>query len=77
MPIGENSLSVTNIPGDMFRIRHDTVKTVLNSFCVTSIIRSECDVYLMFKDLISVHAIEQEEELERQRGTRDYFHISD
>ena len=65
---GDNIMSVSNIPGDMFRIRHDTVKTVLNSFCLTSTIRAECEVYGMFKDLIPVQALEQEEELERGRG---------
>ena len=61
-------MSVSNIPGDMFRIRHDTVKTVLNSFCMSSTIRTECEVYGMFKDLIPVEALEKEEKLERGRG---------
>ena len=65
---GDNIMSVSNIPGDMFRVRHDTVKTVLNSFCMTSTIRAECEVYGMFKDLIPVQALEQEESLERGRG---------
>ena len=65
---GDNIMSVTNIPGDMFRTRHDTVKTVLNSFMVTSTIRAECEVYGLFKDLIPVQALEQEEHLERGRG---------
>ena len=65
---GDNVMSVTNIPGDMFRIRHDTVKTVLNSLCLTSSIRAECEVYGMFKDLIPVQALTQEQGLERGRG---------
>ena len=65
---GDNIMSVSNIPGDMFRIRHDTVKTVLNSFCMTSTIRAECEVYGIFKDLIPVQALEQEADLERGRG---------
>ena len=65
---GDNIMSVSNIPGDMFRQRHDTVKTVLNSFCMTSSIRAECEVYGLFKDLIPVQALEQEESLERGRG---------
>ena len=65
---GDNIMSVSNIPGDMFRIRHDTVKTVLNSFCMTSTIRAECEVYGTFKDLIPVQALEQEADLERGRG---------
>ena len=65
---GDNVMSVSNIPGDMFRERHDKVKTVINSFCMTSTIRAECEVYGIFKDLIPVQALEQEEGLERGRG---------
>ena len=39
---GDNLMSVTNIPGDSFRHRHDKVKTVLNSFCLSSNVRAEC-----------------------------------
>ena len=49
-----------NVPGDMFRIRHDTVNTDLNKFYLTYTIRAECEVYGMFKDLILVQALEQE-----------------
>ena len=49
-PFVDNVMSVSNIPGDMFRIRHDTVKTVINSFCMTSSLRSECEVYGLFQD---------------------------
>ena len=48
--------------------RHDTIKTVINSFCMTSTLRSECEVYGLFKDLIPVEALENEVELERGRG---------
>ena len=72
---GDNVMSVSNIPGDMFRIRHDIVKTVLNSFCLTSIIRAECEVYGMFKDLIPVQALEQEEELERGMGRKGLLQL--
>ena len=65
---GDNVMSVSNIPGDTFRTRHDTVKTVLNSFCMTSAIRAECEVYGLFRDLIPVQALDQEKELERGRG---------
>ena len=61
-------MSVSNIPGDLFRFRHDTVKTVLNSFCLTSNIRAECEVYGLFRDLIPVEALEAEEDLQRGRG---------
>ena len=30
---GGNLMSLTNIPGDSFRHRHDKVKTLINSFC--------------------------------------------
>ena len=62
-------MSVTNIPGDLFRFRHDTVKTVLTFFfCLTSKIRAECEVYGLFRDLIPVEALEAEEDLQRGRG---------
>jgi hypothetical protein len=54
---GDNVMSVTNIPGDLFRIRHDMVKTVLNSFCLTSHMRAECEVYGPFRDLSPVEAL--------------------
>jgi hypothetical protein len=66
-PFGDNILSVTNIPGDHCRIRHDSVKMVLNSFCLTSNIRAECEVYGEFRDLIPVEAL-GEEDLQRGRG---------
>jgi hypothetical protein len=65
---GDNVMSVSNIPGDLFRIRHDMVKTVLNSFCLTSHLRAECEVYGLFSDLIPVQALAEEEELQRGRG---------
>ena len=49
---GDNLMSVTNIPGDSFRHRHDKVKTVLNSFCLASSLRVECEVFGAFRDLI-------------------------
>ena len=48
--------------------RHDTIKTVINSFCMTSTLRSEYEVYGLFKDLIPVEALENEVELERGSG---------
>ena len=65
---GDNVMSVSNIPGDLFRKRHDTVKTVINSFCTTSGIRAECEVFGMFRDIIPVEALGEEEGLERGRG---------
>ena len=49
-----------NVPGDMFRIRYDTLNTDLNKFYLTSTIRAECEVYGMFNDLILLKALEQE-----------------
>ena len=48
-------------------IRHDMVKTVLNSCCITSNLRAECEVDGLFKDLIPVVAMGEEEELQRGR----------
>ena len=67
-PFGDNVMSVSNIPGDCFRTRHDKIKTVLNRFCLTSNIRAECEVFGLFKDLIPVEALEQENNLQRGRG---------
>ena len=64
---GDNLMSVTNIPGDSFRHRHDKVKTVLNRFCLTSSIKAECEVFGVFRDLIPVQAL-GEGGLERGRG---------
>ena len=61
-------MSVSNIPGDLFRKRHDIVKTVLNSFCITSGVRAECEVFGIFRDIIPVQALDEEEGLERGRG---------
>ena len=46
---GDNIISVSNITGDMFRVRHDMVKTALNSFCLTADKRAEVEVYGLFK----------------------------
>ena len=67
-PFGTNVLSVSNIPGDHYRTRHDKVKTVIHSFCLTSGLTAECEVFGMFKDLIPVEALGQEDGLERGRG---------
>ena len=75
--IGDNLLSVTNVPGESFRHRHDKVKTVLNRFCLASNVRAECEVFGAFRDLIPGHALDQQQGgLERGRGARDYYLIS-
>ena len=56
--------------------RHDTIKTVINSFCMTSTLRSECEVYGLFKDLIPVEALENEVDLKGGGADKDYFQIS-
>ena len=66
---GDNVMSVTNIPGDSFRHRHDKVKTVIHRFCLASSLRAECEVFGAFRDLIPDNALEQEEDgLHRGRG---------
>ena len=62
---GDNVMSVTNIPGDSFRIRHDKVKTTINSFCLNNNLRAECEVFGLFRDLIPTEALGQEENLQR------------
>ena len=66
---GDNLMSVTNIPGDSFRHRHDKIKTTLNSLCLASKVNVECEVFGAFKDLIPIEALQQGEgELQRGRG---------
>ena len=66
---GDNLMSVTNIPGDSFRHRHDKTKTMLNRLCLASNVRAECEVFGAFRDLIPVDALQQGEgELQRGRG---------
>ena len=65
---GDNVMSVSNISGDLFRKRHDIVKTVINSFCLTSGVSAECEVFGLFRDIIPVEALGEEEGLERGRG---------
>ena len=65
---GDNLMSVTNIPGDSFRIRHDKSKSVLNRFFLSCNIRAECEVFGVFKDLIPSEALEVEGELQRGQG---------
>ena len=65
--LGDNLMSVTNIPGDSFRHIHDKVKTVINSFCVSSSIPAECEVFGLFRDLLPVQALE-EDGLQRGRN---------
>ena len=67
-PFGTNVLSVSNIPGDHYRTRHDKVKTVIHSLCLTSGLIAECEVFGLFRDLIPVEAMGQEEDLERGKG---------
>ena len=65
---GDNIMSVSNIPGDTFRPRHETIKTVLNSFCTTSSIHAECEVYSLFKYLNLEKALDEESSLKLVKG---------
>ena len=63
---GDNLMSVTNIHGDRFMLRHDETKTLLNRVCL---VRAECEVFGAFRDLIPVDALKQGEgELQRGRS---------
>ena len=70
-------MSVSNIPGDLFRKRHDIVKTVINSFCVTSGVRAECEVFGIFRDIIPVQALAEEDVLEGGGAGKGYSQTSD
>ena len=74
---GDNVLLVSNIPGGAFMARHDTVKMAINSLILDSGIRADCEVFGMFRDLIPVEALNEEENLQRGRVGRDFFPISD
>ena len=65
---GDNILSVSNIPGGAFTARHDTVKCAINSLILDSGIRADCEVFGVFKDLIPVDALAEEEGLQTGRG---------
>ena len=65
---GDNILSVSNIPGGSLTARHDMVKLALNSLIMDSGIRAECEIFGLFKHLIPVEALAEEETLQRGRG---------
>ena len=65
---GDNILSVSNIPGGAFTSRHDVVKLTLNSLIMDSGIRADCEVFGLFKSLIPVEALAEEENLQRGKG---------
>ena len=65
---GDNILSVSNIPGGAFTARHDTVKCAINSLILDSGIRADCEVFGVFRDLIPVEALNEEEGLQTGRG---------
>ena len=72
-PFGDNVLSVSNIPGGAFTARHDTVKCAINSLILDSGIRADCEVFGVFRDLIPVNALAEEEGLQTGRAARVYF----
>ena len=65
---GDNILSVSNIPGGAFTARHDSVKMTINSLILDSGIRADCEVFGLFRDLIPVEAMAEEEGLQTGRG---------
>ena len=65
---GDNILSVSNIPGGSFTVRHDLVKGAINSLILDSGVRADCEVFGVFRDLISVEALAEEEDLRTGRG---------
>ena len=65
---GDNILSVSNIPGGSFTVRHDLVKGAINSLILDSGVRADCEVFGVFRDLIPVEALAEEEDLQTGRG---------
>ena len=51
-----------------FTARHDTVKCAINSLILDSGIRADCEVFGVFRDLIPVNALAEEEGLQTGRG---------
>ena len=64
---GDNVMAAT-LPGDSWRARHDTVKTAINSLCLWSGLKAECEVFGLFSDLIPAEAMNREEALQRGRN---------
>ena len=65
---GDNILSVSTIPGGAFTARHDSVKMTINSLILDSGIRADCEVFGLFRDIIPVEALNEEEGLRFGRG---------
>ena len=62
------SLSIDMFWDNVMSVSNDILKTVINSFCHTSGVRAECEVFGMFRDIIPVEALGEEEGLQRGRG---------
>ena len=62
-PFGDNVMCCRDLPGDSWRIRHDTGKLAIVNECLVSKLPVECEVYGLFADLIPAEATAEGEEL--------------
>ena len=55
---------------DIWRVRHDTVKTNINSLCIWSGVRTDCEVFGLFSHLIPAASFDNVVVLERGSGQK-------
>ena len=55
---------MSNIPGGSFTARHDLMKGAINSLILDSGLLANCEVFSVFRDLIAVEALTEEEDLQ-------------
>ena len=65
-PYGDTIMAAP-LPGDSWRTRQDTVKTVINNLCLWSNLGADCEVFGLFSHLIPSHSLDQHQDLQRGR----------
>jgi hypothetical protein len=65
---GDRLMCCNEIPGDSWRIRHDSVKQTISTLCSESGLQHDCEVYGLFADLIPEEAQVQGRELQWGRA---------
>ena len=64
---GDNIMA-TNLPGDTWRIRHDTIKTEWNRLFMWANMRSTCEVFGLFSNLIPQEGLSRIERGRQRQG---------
>ena len=49
---GDSVMNCSDLPGDSWRHRHDTAKTVIATACMDAKLPEDCEVYGLFSDLL-------------------------